>query len=226
MNIIEPSVEVYFHIPEDWRDTAESEHPECHIDPVTFLELVGRTCYKSEDRITPDSSSKFVKMLYDRGHHAMLEHCVASVKFICDRGVTHELVRHRLVAYAQESTRYCNYSKSKFGGEISVIKPPELNAEQEQLWQSACLAAECMYMKLVESGVSPQIARAVLPTCLKTEIWATANLREWAHICKLRCAPAAHPQMRELMCKVKKIFAETIPEIFAKLSEHRVQVPL
>jgi thymidylate synthase (FAD) len=181
---------------------------------------VGRTCYKSENKITAESAPKFIRMLYERGHHAMLEHCVASVKFVCDRGVTHELVRHRLVAYAQESTRYCDYNKEKFDGQIAVIEPPGLDIEQRRLWIDACEQAEKSYMKMRELGVAPQIARAVLPTCLKTEIWATANLREWAHICTLRCAPAAHPQMRELMCRVKKVFAEKIPEMFSKLSEH------
>jgi len=171
-------------------------------------------CYKSEDRITAKSAPMFIKMLYDRGHHAMLEHCVASVKFICDRGVTHELVRHRIASFAQESSRFCDYHKDKFDGQIAVIEPPGLSQEQRDWWMAACEQAEKSYMQMRKLGVAPQIARAVLPTCLKTEIWATANLREWEHICKLRCSPQAHPQMRDIMCKVDKIFVETIPEIF------------
>ena len=211
MKIIEPSVEVYFHIPHTEGDDS--------IDPKVFLELVGRTCYKSENRITAESAPAFIKMLYDRGHHAMLEHCVASVKFVTERGISHEIVRHRICSFAQTSTRYCDYNKDKFDGQISVIEPPGLSPEQRDWWVAACEMAEKCYMSLRQAGVAPQIARAVLPTCLMTEIWATANLREWAHICKLRCSPQAHPQMRDIMCKVKKIMAEAIPEIFAALSQ-------
>lgn len=211
MKIIVPSVEVYFHYPHQAGGG--------RIEPQVFLELAGRTCYKSEDKITAESAPKFIKMLKDRGHHAMLEHCFASVKFVCDRGVTHELVRHRLVSYAQESTRYCNYGKEKFGREIAVIEPPGLDAEARRCWQRACGCAEDEYKRLIDMGVSPQIARSVLPTCLKTEIWASANLREWMHIFKMRCAPDAHPQIRELMVQAKKIFAEAIPEMFAHVRE-------
>ena len=185
------------------------------IDAKVFLELVGRTCYKSENKITEGTAPMFIEMLKNRGHHAMLEHCTASVKFVCDRGVSHELVRHRLCAYAQESTRYCNYSKDKFDREISVIEPPGLSPEARRCWQRACGCAEDEYMRLIDMGVAPQIARSVLPTCLKTEIWCTANLREWMHIFKLRCAPEAHPQIRELMLQAQAIFAKEIPELFA-----------
>lgn len=207
MKIVTPSVEVYFHYPHKAGGG--------QIEPQVFLELVGRTCYKSEDKITGESAPKFIAMLNKRGHHAMLEHCSASVKFVCDRGVSHELVRHRLCAFGQISTRYCNYAKEKFDREISVIEPPGLSAEARRCWQRSCGCAEDEYMRLIELGMSPQIARSVLPTCLMTEIWCTANLREWMHIFKLRCAPEAHPQMRELMLQAQKVFAEKIPELFA-----------
>jgi thymidylate synthase (FAD) len=104
------------------------------------IEIAGRTCYKSEDKITEDSASKFVRMLISRGHEAMIEHNSLTVKFICDRGVSHEIVRHRIASYAQESTRYCNYSNDKFGNEITVIKPCFYNEDSIQyaLWKSAC----------------------------------------------------------------------------------------
>jgi len=537
MKIVKPSAEVFFHAPWD-------AHADQSLEPVRFLEVVGRTCYKSEDRITEDSASKFIRMLRDRGHHAMLEHCFASVKFVCDRGVSHELVRHRLASYAQEcvvgstkvhrkhtigelfarqesgmmgreynkrlkfrsmategvfvpnrlrrvmfkgvapvfevrtrfgytarttkshvfltprgerrlgelfagdevfvngrpslvrttdaelsrwylqeglcpneiaaqlsvpyrsvlrrlkkmgifvrrfndkdkekynrnhtlesvekmraslldgykkgrrpwnkglsssdhpgvfrqaenlrthhhnngfgdensnwrggisrrtachkkgcvrvcelcgqaqqlevhhldknphnnfsenllkvcakchhtienagwvraeravpdtvvsveyvgrepvfdmemegpnhnyvadgfvvhnSTRYCNYGKDKFGAEISVIEPPGLNEEQHLRWSRAMEIAEEAYLGMLENGCPPQIARSVLPTCLKTEIWASANLREWMHVFKLRCSSAAHPQIKEVMDKAKRVFAHEIPELFAEV---------
>lgn len=215
MRTIDPSIEVYFHYPHAAGDG--------RVAPQVFLERVGRTCYKSEDKITQESAPKFIQMLKKRGHHAMLEHCVASVKFVCDRGVTHELVRHRLCAYAQESTRYCNYTQSKFGNEISVIRPPFKDETQsaQYLWEEAMRKAEEVYQALIALGESPQIARSVLPTCLKTEIWCTANLREWMHIFKMRCAPDAHPQIRELMLKVREIFAREIPELFSDKNDEK-----
>jgi len=210
MKIVKPSAEVFFHVPWD-------AHTDSSLEPKRFLEVVGRTCYKSEDRMTGDSASKFIRMLRDRGHHAMLEHCFASVKFVCDRGVSHELVRHRLASHAQESTRYCNYGKDKFGAEISVIEPPGLNEEQRLHWLRAVEVAEKAYLGMLESGCPPQIARSVLPTCLKTEVWASANLREWMHIFKLRCSSAAHPQIREVMDTAQKFFTHKVPELFAEV---------
>jgi thymidylate synthase (FAD) len=225
MHIVKPGVEVVFHyplLPENCGRTGahgeieDAWFPAHHVEQ--FLEKAGRTCYKSEDHITEDSSHKFIKMLNDRGHKAMLEHCFASCKFVCDRGVTHELVRHRIASYAQESTRYCNYSKDKFDNQISVIKPPGLDTEdKEQYWKSGCLAVEHMYMKLIEADVPPQIARSVLPTCLKTEIWCSTNLREWQHIFSLRCAPTAHPQIREVMLMALEKFKDEVPTMFDEL---------
>lgn len=213
MKIIKPSVEVYFHIP-SFMDIDNERHNHCE-DLSKFIEQVGRTCYKSEDKITPDSARKFVKMLYEKGHHAMLEHCFASVKFICDRGVSHELVRHRICSYAQESTRYCNYSKEKFDKQITVIEPPGLKEATRDSWMQSCFVAENSYIFMTENGVSPQIARSILPTCLKTEIWCSANLREWMHIFNLRCSPQAHPQIREVMLMALESFAKEVPEMFS-----------
>ena len=217
MKIVIPSANVYMHHP---FCAGVAEPNEAAYDLEEFMERVGRTCYKSEDRITEDSSRKFIKMLYERGHHAMLEHCVASVKFVCDRGVTHELVRHRLCSFAQESTRYCNYGKDKFDNQISVIEPPGLDTpEAREAWERACLVAEEQYMNLIGMGVPPQIARSILPNCLKTEIWTTANLREWTHIFKLRCSSKAHPQIREVMMMALEVFRNEVPSMFEGLWE-------
>lgn len=167
---------------------------------LQHIELCGRVCYKSEDKITDTSAAKFVAGVIKRGHEAVLEHFDITVKFVCDRGVSHEIVRHRMASYCQESTRYCNYSKEGFGGEITVIRPFYLveGTEGWQYWKEACWTAERRYFELLNWGCTPQEARAVLPTSLKTEVVMTANLREWRHFFKLRTAPAAHPQMREV----------------------------
>lgn len=183
------------------------------------IELAARTCYKSEDKITNTSAIAMVKSLVNRGHLAMLEHASVTVRFICDRGISHEIVRHRISSYAQESTRYCNYSLGKYGNQITVIEPfffkegtPEYAA-----WYAACETSEKMYMELLSMGRSPQEARAVLPTCLKTEVVDTKNLREWIHFFNLRAVGttgAPHPQMKELARPLLKAFAEAMPEVF------------
>lgn len=223
------------------------------ISPYGTLELeqierAARTCYKSEDKITDqgESAKRLIRKLIENGHEAMLEHSMLSVKFICDRGISHELVRHRLASFAQESTRYCNYSDDKFGNEITVIEPNFFNelteVEKERLkeasfeeicldpfysdlmkkyyyWFVSCLTAEKNYNRLLSLGCSPQEARCVLPNSLKTEVVMTANYREWRHFFDLRCAPAAHPQMRELTIPLLKEAHERIPVIFDDLYE-------
>ena len=180
------------------------------------LEQCGRVCYKSEGRITEDSAPKFVAGIIKRGHEAVLEHCSFTVKFICDRGVSHEIVRHRVASYCQESTRYCNYSKGDFGSEITVIEPSYLNSNTFAYdeWKEACRRAETAYFNLLNWGLSPQEARAVLPNSLKTEVVMTANIREWRHFLKLRCSKAAHPQMREVATQLLKELQEKIPVLF------------
>ncbi len=184
------------------------------------IERIGRICYKSEDKITADSAEKFVKMIIKSGHESVIEHVSVSVKFVCDRGVTHELVRHRLAAYSQESTRYANYSKDRFGKEITVIEPLfwEKNSKEYSLWEKAMLNAEKYYMSLLENGARPEQARSVLPNSLKTEIVMTANLREWKHVFRLRCSEKAHPQMREIMKPLLKEMSEKIPVIFEDIT--------
>ncbi len=179
------------------------------------LERYGRVCYKSEDKINKRSSEIFIKKIIENKHESVLEHEKITVRIICDRGVSHEIVRHRIGSYSQESTRYCNYSLDKFGNEITVITPSFfVNNEKLHIWQEAMNKAEEYYFKLLEMGASPQEARTVLPTSLKTEIIVTYNLREWRHFLKLRTAPQAHPQMREIACKILDEFKLLIPIIF------------
>lgn len=200
------------------------------IKELQHIEKIGRVCYKSEDRITEDgeSAKKFVKNLINNGHEAMIEHSTLSVKFTVDRGVSHELVRHRIASFAQESTRFCSYDKDKFGNEISFIdiknsipldsKMKNLSAEEIQAiineWFNAMLDAEMHYMKMINLGATAQIARSVLPNSTKTEITVTANYREWRTFFKLRADKAAHPAMREVTIPLLKELQSKIPVIF------------
>lgn len=183
---------------------------------LKHIEACGRTCYKSEGKATPDSCYGFVKAIIRRGHEAVLEHFNISVRFVCDRGVSHEIVRHRLASYCQESTRYCNYGNEQFNGEITVIEPLYLEQYTDAYgaWQEACEIAERAYFKLLDWGCTPQEARAVLPNSLKTEVVMTANLREWRHFFKLRCAPAAHPQIREIATPLLRTLQKKLPVVF------------
>ena len=187
-------------------------------NPEQQIEAAGRVCYKSEDKITTESAGKFVKMLTKSGHHAMIEHAAASLRIITDRGVTHEIVRHRLASYAQESTRYCNYSKDKFGNECTFIQPPDLSYTQAVIWRHACHEAERNYFDMLSAGCTTQIARSVLPNCLKTEIVMMANLREFRHFIKLRGSQAAHPQIRVIAYGIWLILNEYAPNVFGDLT--------
>ena len=182
------------------------------------IAAAGRVCYQSESK---SDDAAFVRKRIGQGHESILEHEKISVRIICDRGVSHELVRHRIASYSQESTRYCNYSKGKFGSELTFIRPywddRSISAEMIRLracWQEACLNAEWSYKKMIDAGCTPEAARAVLPNCLKTEIVMTANLREWRHFFKLRCAPAAHPDMRIVANMLLTAFKDVVPVVF------------
>ena len=183
------------------------------------IEIVGRTCYKSEDKITEDSAAKFVAGLIKRGHEAMLEHASITVKFVTDRGISHEIVRHRIASYAQESTRYCNYSKDKFGKELTFIIPEFLDYGSKgfKIWKDNMKKAEEVYFEMLDAGYTPQEARDVLPTSIKTELIMTANLREWRNFFKLRAANstgAAHPQMLEITRPLLDELKELVPVVF------------
>jgi thymidylate synthase (FAD) len=191
----------------------------CSTNPEKLIERMGRICYKSEDMITEDSAPKFIRMIMQRGHESVLEHAVASFIITTDRGVTHEIVRHRLASYSQESTRYCNFSQDRFGGEITVIEPPGLGERAWGFWHSAVAVAEAQYLAMLNEGMSPQIARSVLPNCLKSDIGMTANFREWRHFLKLRTSPAAHPQMREIANLIAQILCVLSTTCFGEFLE-------
>lgn len=322
MKIVNPSVEVL-------RTGLEKDF----MTPEQFIEKVGRTCYKSEDKITPDSAEKFVHGLINRGHEAMIEHhtlifeikdfeyfkyfqrrwfevnCTldtpvaddsfmpklrftsdgryivsgnvrawrdyirahirnsgniytyhiqdvmdaaplffedlrpadsrpktyepwltpitvkdlqgdlehlvhhdVTLKFVCDRGVSHELVRHRAASFAQESTRYCNYSKGKYGAEITVVRPSwcAVNSDEYKAWERACMRTEDEYMTLISFGCVPQQARAVLNNSLKTEVIVTGSVGHWHHFFGLRCGPEAQPDMREVACMARDILQDIL----------------
>ena len=200
----------------------------CHIEtPIDGAEMLkriekaGRTCYKSEDRITEESAEAFVRMLIERGHESVLEHESITVRFVCDRGVSHEIVRHRIASFSQESTRYCNYGNERFGSELTFIKPcfwEEWTLAYKQ-WSLAVSLAECAYFDMLDCGCTPQEARSVLPSSIKTEVVMTANLREWRHFLKMRTAKAAHPQMRELTVPLLHELQERIPVVFDDIGE-------
>lgn len=203
---------------------------------LKFIERIARTCYKSEDKIGRGTAEKLVTNLITRKHEAMLEFYDIVVKWTIDRGVSHELVRHRIASYAQESTRYCNYGKK---GEVAFIIPPWCRLEPgtytqgklrgilqgygrpegnsyfaEEEWLRSMLGAETSYLNLIGMGWTPQQARSVLPNSLKTEIVSKFNLREWRTVFHLRTANAAHPQMTEVMRPLLAEFRKVIPIIF------------
>lgn len=186
------------------------------------IEAAARTCYKSEGKIQEGSAAKLVAGLIKSGHEAMLEHASVTVKFVVDRGISHELVRHRLASFAQESTRYCNYSKDDFGSEITFIIPDYLEYKSEgwNIWKESMKQAEDAYFKMLDFGLSPQQARAVLPNSLKIEVVMTANLREWRHFFKLRALGTTgkpHPQMLEVAVPLLEDMKNLIPVVFDDL---------
>ncbi len=204
MRIVEPSVTLEWITP----------------DALGVIERAGRTCYKSEYKSDSDPAV-FVRRLIKRGHLSVIEHAVASLRIVCDRGVSHEIVRHRIASYSQESTRYVCYAKERRGGEIKVIVPSGLSAMDEAFayWRIAMDDAEDAYLNMIENGVSPQIARSVLPTCTATELVMTANFREWLHFFALRCAPSAHPDMQHVAELARNILRRECPVVFGDYLE-------
>lgn len=202
MRVIEPSTEIMSPINND--------------GILQHIELAARTCYKSEDKIESGSADRLLKNLLKSGHHSVFEHAVVSVRIVCDRGISHEIVRHRLCSFSQESTRYANYAKDKFGNELTVIRPFfwQEDSAMYHCWKQAMQASEKAYLNLIEMGASAQQARSVLPNSLKTEIIVTANLREWRHIFNLRCSKASHPQIRQIMLPLLNEFYQQIPILF------------
>jgi thymidylate synthase (FAD) len=214
MNIVEQSFEILSPT-----ITGSSDYlVDAFVREAKLIECAGRTAYKSEDKITQDSYDEFIRGLISRGHEAVIEFGSMMVKFITDRGVSHELVRHRMCSFVQESTRYCNYSKKKFDGEITCVKPSTCDAwtsNQWTDWINTIYAAEKTYLDMLRNGLSPQQARSVLPNSLKTEIVVRANFREWRHIFKLRAvSKAAHPDMRALMLPFYTECRKLLPCVF------------
>ncbi|MCD7834856.1 MAG: FAD-dependent thymidylate synthase [Lachnospiraceae bacterium] len=194
------------------------------------IERIGRVCYKSEDRMAEGTAERFIAGIIKSGHESVIEHESVTVKVTCDRGVTHEIVRHRIASYSQESTRYCNYSKDKFGNQISVIDiasgfhydlSSPADRRKYEIWTAAMESAEKYYFEMLEAGASAQEARSILPNSLKTEIVMTMNLREWRHFLKLRLSGGAHPQIREISQQILEVFQQNLPVFFGD-----IQVPL
>lgn len=204
MKIINPSIEIL--------------NPPDYQQMLNHIEASARTCYQSEPKGNPEA---FIKRLIASGHESVIEHFGISVRFICDRGVSHELVRHRLCSFSQESQRYCRYSDDKFGNEITVIRPVfwEEDSSLYNKWKSAMVFAQEKYFNILDNGATPQEARSVLPNSLKTDIVVTANIRQWRTILKQRCDSAAHPQMRQVMLPLLSEFIEMYPVFFKDLSE-------
>jgi thymidylate synthase (FAD) len=214
MILVKPSAKIFYMSGDDGRDSLKA------------IEYIGRVCYKTEHAITGESHSKFVDGLIKRGHESVIEHISVTAHIICDRGVSHEIVRHRIASYSQESTRYCNYNNG-----VTFVIPPWVNIatgeynytrcvdsgcndQTSGLWAIACKFSEDNYLRLLSLGWTPQQARTVLNNSTKTELYMTANMREWRHFFKLRTAPAAHPQMREIAIPLLEEFKREIPVVF------------
>ena len=205
MKIIEPTVELV----QDLNAAEIMKH----------IERAGRVCYKSESNISDTSAEKFISNIIKSGHESVIEHVSITFKIICDRGISHEIVRHRLASYSQESSRYCDYSGDKFGGELTFIKPCFWAEDDENflLWKQTMEILEKNYLQMRRNGARPEQARAILPNSLKTELFMTANLREWRHFLKLRTSKRAHPQMRQIALKIFEILNEKLPVIFSDI---------
>lgn len=183
---------------------------------LKHIEICARNCYKSEDKITPDSARNMIRKLIALGHEAMIEHYNITVKLTCDVGCYKDLTRHRHASFAIESTRFCNYSKGKYGSELTFIKPCNLEKDTEEykLWKECMVAIETYYNLMAGLGCKPDQLRMLLPHSTKADVIMTANLREWRHIFKLRCSPAAHPSVQEVMKMLLKEFKKKIPVVF------------
>jgi len=211
----------------------------CDSSLLKLIEKAGRVCYKSEAKITSDSYKSFIQGIIKKGHESVIEHSLFTVKFTCDRGISHELVRHRLASFSQVSTRYVDYSKRgiefivpywypnlynntskvndclKIGWEPGNIQKSCNLTQEEKEFLEYLINVEKLYNKL--RGVynqKPEQARAVLPNCLATELVMSANFREWRHVLRLRSSSKAHPQIRELMIDLYNNLRLTYPEIF------------
>jgi thymidylate synthase (FAD) len=203
MKIIDPTVQL------------EQEIDSCKV--MEHIERAGRVCYKSEDQMEEGSADKFIRSIIRSGHESVIEHISITFKIICDRGVSHEIVRHRIASYSQESTRFCNYSKDKFGNEITVVRPLfwDQSSPQYILWKRTMEMIETTYFQMINDyNSTPEEARSILPNSLKTEIFVTMNLREWRHFLKCRTNKKAHPQIRQIALMIYDILVDKLPVVF------------
>lgn len=197
------------------------DNPEIFDGMIKRIEKAGRTCYKSDSKIADNKADDFVRAIIKRGHTSVIEHGgLISVRFIVDRGISHEIVRHRIASFAQESTRYCNYTKDRFGGDLTFIEPLfwTPGSLPFKAWVIQCQRAEETYNYLISLGATPQEARSVLPNSLKAELVMTANPREWRSFFELRCSDGAHPQIREVAKPLLKDFIHRAPALFEDLA--------
>lgn len=198
---------------------------QCTPNADRMLEEIARVCYNSEDRMACDCAdgycdkcrarrAKFLGGLKERRHDSVFEHASATFKLVTDRGITHEMVRHRLASFTQSSTRYIRYDE-----DLPVVRPFFVSAAEEEAWREAVLAAEKTYRAMLAAGVPPQNARDVLPTCTAATLFVSANFREWRHILKLRLARGAHPKIRALSKMVWERLTPMCPAYFEDLAE-------
>lgn len=185
----------------------------CTPNPLGLIERAGRTCYQSKCRGTPE---QFVRTLIRNGHESVLEHVSVSVRFIVDRAMSHQIVRHRIASYSQESTRYCRYKDG-----ITVVKPTWVRSVADtKLWTKAVEKAEAEYLGMLSGGRTPEEARSVLPHSTKTELVMTANLRSWRNFFRQRTAKDAHPDMRTVATKLLYDIKELIPVVFEDITPY------
>ncbi len=199
------------------RSSIELVFPPAYEELLKKIELCGKTAYKAEGNIREGSAEAFVKKIIQLGHESVVEHGSITVKVVCDRGVSHEIVRHRIASYTQESTRYCNYATEKFKSKVWVVKPNFLQKDSENYlwWKKSMETAAATYKEMIRKGWKAEEARAVLPNSLKTEICITMNIREWRHFFKLRTEIKAHPQIREVAEMILRKFRSDYPALFS-----------
>ena len=191
------------------KSSVELVNPMPYKEALNITELATRVCYKSEDKMKEGSAEKLIKGIIKSKHFGCLEHVNLTVKFICDRACSHQLVRHRLMSFNQKSQRYCKEDN------LEVIKPEGL--ENTSLWLESCRQAENAYAELIRRGEKPEVARGVLPNSTATEIYATANIREWRHFFKLRCDKTAQKDIRMLALELLCQMFEKYPVFFEDL---------
>lgn len=208
MKIIEPTVEILTDIDRN--------------KVLRHIEKCGRTCYQSYEKESENSAEKMVQMLIKSGHESVLEHFSITVKMKTDVGAYKDITRHRAgTAFSIESTRFCNYSKDKFGNELTFIKPCNIE-ELTDLWNEwvgQMKETELSYRRMAELGAKPDQLRMILPHSTAAEVCMTANLRAWRHILRIRCHKAAHPSVQQIMKMVLFEFNKLLPEVFNDVAE-------